>query len=85
VLTCIRGTWVVTAADAHMSLSIGETLVLPAGAEAELTAFGHGAVLRGWVPDLERDITKPARAARATDNRIRGLAGTPHDLTTGKA
>ncbi|MDF3039506.1 MAG: manA [Thermomicrobiales bacterium] len=85
VLTCIRGTWVVAASATATPLSIGETMILPAGAEAGLAASEPAVVLRGWVPDRERDIAAPARAAGASAKLIRGLAGTPRDTAEGRA
>jgi mannose-6-phosphate isomerase len=85
VLTCIQGSWVIATADAQMSLLTGETLILPAGAEARFTASEPGVALRGWVPDLERDIAAPARAAGATGRQIHGLGGTPLDAAAGDA
>ena len=49
-----------------------------------LSAGGDSVVLRGWVPDLEREIIAPARAAGASEAAIRNLGvsmGTVEDAT----
>lgn len=75
VLTCIQGRWTATTGASETNFCRGETIVLPAGAGAALTASADGIVLRGWVPDLERDVAAPARAAGASDEQIRALGG----------
>ena len=75
-LTCIRGRWTAATGASETDFSRGETIILPAGAGAALTASADGTVLRGWVPDLERDVAAPARAAGASDEQIRVLGGT---------
>lgn len=76
VLTCIRGRWAIATGASEIDFSRGETIILPAGAGAALTASADGMVLRGWVPDLQRDVAAPARAAGASDEQIRALGGT---------
>ena len=73
VLTPVTGAVTLDASGWVSTAAIGETVILPAGQEAKL--FGHpdSVVLRGWVPDLEREVISPARAAGATDSAIRGL------------
>ena len=58
--------WVAAAAT-------GETIIVPAGLGARLSGRHDSAILRGWVPDLEREVIAPARAAGASDAAIRGL------------
>jgi mannose-6-phosphate isomerase len=77
VLTGIEGSWTVATADIALAIAVGETVILPVGVGVALTANAEGVLLRGWVPDLERDVIGPARAAGATMAQIRGLAGTP--------
>ena len=55
------------------SVSTGETLIVPAGMAATLSARRHGVLMRGWVPDLEQEVIAPARAAVVPDDAIRGL------------
>lgn len=75
VLTCIRGAVMLDASGWVSSVTAGETIIVPASLAVALTGCTNGAVLRGWVPDLERDVIGPARAAGASDDAIRGLAG----------
>ena len=53
------------------SAAAGETVILPAGQGATLSARRDSVVLRGWVPDLEREVMAPARAAGASDAALR--------------
>jgi hypothetical protein len=55
------------------SAAAGETVVLPAGQGATLCGRRDSVVLRGWVPDLEREVMAPARAAGASDAALRRL------------
>jgi hypothetical protein len=55
------------------SAATGETIILPTGQAATLSAGDDSVVLRGWVPDLEREIIAPARAAGASEAGIRSL------------
>ena len=77
VLTGIHGAWTAETGASGTALSRGETIILPAGLGATLSTSGDAIALRGWVPDLERDVFAPARAAGARDDHIRGLSGTP--------
>lgn len=43
--------------------STGQTLIAPAETIATLVAGPQTTLLRGWAPDLERDIVQPAHAA----------------------
>ena len=76
-LTCIQGTWTAAAGASETGFARGETIVLPVGSETTLLASADGVALRGWVPDLERDVVAPARAAGASHEQIHALGGTP--------
>jgi mannose-6-phosphate isomerase len=56
VLTCLTGSATLDASGWVMSLTRGETVVLPADTVAALTCSAESTFLRGWVPDLEHDI-----------------------------
>ncbi len=73
VLTPVTGAVTIDASGWDSTAAIGETVILPAGQEAKLSGHPDSVVLRGWVPDLEREVISPARAAGATDSAIRGL------------
>jgi mannose-6-phosphate isomerase len=73
VLTPIAGAVTLDTSGWVTSAAIGETVILPAGQAAALTGRGDSIVLRGWVPDLEREIMTPARAAGASEAAIRRL------------
>jgi mannose-6-phosphate isomerase len=77
VLTPVAGAVTLNASGSVVSAATGETVILPAGQPATLSARSDGVVLRGWVPDLERDIVSPARAAGASETAIRSL-GVPN-------
>jgi mannose-6-phosphate isomerase len=73
VLTPVAGAVMLDASGWVVSTAIGETVILPAGQAAALSARRDSVVMRGWVPDLEREVIAPARAAGAADAAIRGL------------
>lgn len=73
VLTPIAGAVLLDAAGWVASLDAGETVILPASQGATLCARRDSVVLRGWVPDLEREVMAPARAAGASDAALRSL------------
>ena len=73
VLTPVAGAVTLDASGWVASAAIGETVILPAGQAAMLSARGDSVVLRGWVPDLEREVIAPARAAGASEAAIRSL------------
>jgi mannose-6-phosphate isomerase len=73
VLTPVAGAVMVDASGWVSSAATGETVILPAEQTAALTARTDSVLLRGWVPDLEREITTPARAAGASEAAIRSL------------
>ena len=81
VLTCLTGEVVVTANDAAVSLAAGETVVIPAVSHsARVCAIVPALLLRTWVPDLDTEIVRAARMARATEVAIVALAGGLPDL-----
>jgi mannose-6-phosphate isomerase len=81
VLTCLTGEVVVTANDTSISLSAGETMVLPAVLHSALVrAIVPAMLLRTWVPDLDAEILRPARIAHAPEVAIAALAGSLPDL-----
>jgi mannose-6-phosphate isomerase len=73
VLTPVAGAVMLDASGWVASAATGETVILPAGQAAALSARRDSVVMRGWVPDLEREVIAPARAAGASDDAIRGL------------
>jgi mannose-6-phosphate isomerase len=73
VLTPVTGAVLLDASGWVVSAAAGETVILPAGQGATLTARRDSVVLRGWVPDLEREVMTPARAAGASDAALRRL------------
>jgi mannose-6-phosphate isomerase len=84
VLTPVAGMVTLDASGWVASAATGETVILPTGQAATLSAGGDSVVLRGWVPDLEREIIAPARAAGASEAAIRNLGvsmGTVEDAT----
>jgi uncharacterized protein YjlB len=73
VLTPVTGAVLLDATGWVVSAAAGETVILPAGQAARLSARRDSVVLRGWVPDLEREVMAPARAAGASDSALRSL------------
>ncbi len=73
VLTPVAGMVTLDASGWVASAATGETLILPTEQAAMVSAGGDSVVLRGWVPDLEREIVTPARAAGASEAAIRNL------------
>ena len=59
----VTGAVTLDASGWDSTAAIGETVILPAGQEAKLSGHPDSVVLRGWVPDLEREVISPARAA----------------------
>lgn len=78
VITPVDGAMTLDTSGWVTSAAIGETVILPAGQAATLVGRDDSIVLRGWVPDLEREIMTPARAAGASQAAIRRL-GVPMD------
>jgi mannose-6-phosphate isomerase len=73
VLTPVAGAVLLEASGWVGSATTGETVILPAGRGATLSARAASVVMRGWVPDLEREVIAPARAAGASDAALRSL------------
>ncbi len=80
VVTCLGGIFRLDGQGGGVGLQVGETAIAPAGVPLRLAPTMPGVVLRAWVPDLWRDIVRPARAAGATDAEIAALAGPLPDL-----
>jgi mannose-6-phosphate isomerase len=73
VLTPVAGAVLLDSAGWVVATAAGETVILPAGQGAALSARRDSVVLRGWVPDLEREVMALARAAGASDGALYGL------------
>jgi mannose-6-phosphate isomerase len=73
VITPVTGAVMLDAGGWVASTATGETIILPAGQRATLSGCRGSIVLRGWVPDLERDVIAPARSAGASDAALRRL------------
>ena len=73
VLTCLEGAVVVDALGWVSELSQGQTMVVPSATKATLSGGDAGVIMRGWVPDLERDVVAPAREGGVSNNDIAGL------------
>jgi mannose-6-phosphate isomerase len=73
VFTGLSGMTILDAAGGPVSLRLGETVVVPAGLHLTLSAAWEAIVLRGWVPDLTRDVIAPARAAGVSETAIQRL------------
>jgi mannose-6-phosphate isomerase len=76
VLTVLAGVADLESAGWVTSLAVGETAIVPVGCSVTVAVADDGWLLRGWVPDLGRDIIAPARAAGATDEDIDRLGVT---------
>jgi mannose-6-phosphate isomerase len=80
-LTCLAGPVDVATTAGSVRLVPGETAVIAAAAEGgRLASRGRATVLRGWVPDLWRDIVVPARAVGHPDHAISVLGGPLPDV-----
>lgn len=73
VFTVIAGTAMLRSPGWSSPLAKGETVAVPVDTGLRIEAESGTVVLRGWVPDLEREIVAPARAAGASDEAIRAL------------
>ena len=51
----------------------GQTLIAPAESVATLVAGTQATLLRGWTPDLDRDIVEPAQAAGVANHLLAQL------------
>lgn len=83
VLTCLSGAAVLDAAGWVSTIAPGETIVVPARLPVQITASAETNLLRGWVPDLERDVISPARAAGVSDDALHQLGCLGHDVAWG--
>lgn len=75
VITCLGGAFRLAGQNRLLRLQAGESALIPAGEIAVMDPIAPGIVLRGWVPDLERDVIRPARAGGAGAAAIAALAG----------
>jgi mannose-6-phosphate isomerase len=73
VLTPVAGAVVLDASGWVASVATGETVILPAGQGAALCARRDSVVMRGWVPDLEREVRIPALTAGVSEAALRSL------------
>lgn len=81
VLTALSGDMVVQGDADDVRLQAGSSVVIwPTPELVALRARTDVDVLRAWVPDLERDIVAPARAAGADDPTISALGGGTDDV-----
>lgn len=80
VVTCLGGIVRLDGRGGGVALQTGETAIAPAGLPLRLSPTMPGVVARAWVPDLWRDIVRPARAAGASDAAIAALSSPLPDL-----
>lgn len=73
VLTCLPGAGSLWNGDWQTPMTSGMTAIVPVGCQAAFIASRMTVLLRGWVPDLEREVIAPARAAGATPDEIARL------------
>ncbi|MGH2618018.1 MAG: class I mannose-6-phosphate isomerase [Thermomicrobiales bacterium] len=73
VLTCLFGAAILDASGWALTMTAGETVIVPAGTPAMFSGSIESVILRGWVPDLERDIIAPARMAGASETSLHRL------------
>ena len=78
VLTVVEGAADVSCAVGRESLGRGHSCLLPAGL-GDLTIVPRGpcSILKGYVPDLLRDVVEPLRAAGIADDAITALGAEP--------
>ena len=72
-VTCISGQARLTTADGQVSLRAGETAIIPANLASDVAALPASVILRGWVPDLDREVIGPVLATGAPLSAIRQL------------
>jgi len=82
VLTCLGGVIKVAGGGRAVRLQRGESVIVPAGVIASLTASMPGIVLRAWAPDLARDVIRPARAGGASLADVVALSAPLDDIRT---
>ena len=79
-VTCLGGAFRLDARAGGLDLQLGDTAIAPVGTPLRLSATMPGLVVRAWVPDLDRDVIRPARAAGAAPEAIAALAHPLPDL-----
>ncbi len=67
-LTCLAGTGAIETSGGSVFVTMGATVVVPVGMATGLSANEDAVLLRGWVPDLAREVVNPARAAGASES-----------------
>ncbi len=73
VLTSLTGAVEMAGGGWQGTLRPGETMIVPVAFAGMLHALQPSVVLRGWVPDLDKDVIRPALAAGATSEAIAQL------------
>ena len=67
VLTCLAGKALLASPNWAAPTVVGETVAVPSGMGVTLAGTREGVLLRGWAPDLARDVIAPARLAGASE------------------
>lgn len=80
VMTCLAGALRLRAGGERVLIQAGDSLIIPAGVVCTVDIIMPSVALRGWVPDLGRDIIRPLRSAGAGDARIAAMSGPLPDL-----
>ncbi len=80
VMTCLAGALRLRGGGERVTIQAGDSLVIPVGVVCTVDIIMPSVALRGWVPDLARDIVRPLRAAGATDEQIAAMAGPLPDV-----
>lgn len=80
VITCLEGTVDVATDAGSVTVGAGWTAVTGSSLETTIRAVAPAVLLRAWVPDLERDVVLPARAAGAELATVAALSGPLPDL-----
>lgn len=73
VLTGLRGEPLLSSDGWQGSIRAGETYVVPAEVTISIASSGHATVLRGWVPDLDREIMEQAAKAGISRDAVEQL------------
>ena len=73
VLTCLAGQARVEAGTQTVEFGRGMSVVVPVDCATRLQSKMGAVVLRGWVPDLAREIVAPLRAAAVSEQVLQGL------------
>lgn len=80
VVTCLAGALRLRGGGERVTIQAGDSLVVPVGVVCTVDIIMPSVALRGWVPDLARDIVRPLRAAGASDEQIAAMSGPLPDL-----